>query len=45
MIVEEPRQDTVNPAAHVEEAGFLHVNPYFNSWRAMTTRWIWLVPS
>jgi len=19
--------------------------PYFSNWRAMTTRWIWLVPS
>ncbi len=37
--------DTANPASHVREAGFSLLSGYLRSWRAMTMRWIWLVPS
>ncbi len=34
------------PSEHAEAlAEALHRTTYFSSWRAITMRWIWLVPS
>ena len=45
LVVETPRGSAGQAASRRAVAGGVGLSDHFRSWRAMTMRWIWLVPS